>query len=260
MLIVLESLLWILRFLFGACIFSFLNVVIDRIPRGESIVRGRSHCTNCSRVLGVAELVPVFSFLVLRGRCKGCGSKIPKRDFGTEVLGGLLFIACGLRWGFGSLDILSLQGAVVFAYLGILLVVALIDQDTQLIYDRFHICILILAVAGILLFPEHTIPDRLLGAVIISVPMLVLTLLVPGAFGGGDIKLMAVSGLFLGAAPVVCAMFLGLVGGGAYAALMLVTGRLGKKDHFAFGPYLALGLAIAAFYGDRIAGWYLRLL
>lgn len=94
--------------------------------------------------------------------------------------------------------LISLEGAVVFCYLGILLVVALIDWDTQIIYNRFHIIIAILAAAQIFLVPEHGIGDRLIGALIVSVPMLVLALIVPGAFGGGDIKLMAASGLFLG--------------------------------------------------------------
>lgn len=111
------------------------------------------------------------------------------------------------------------EGAVVFCYLGILLVVALIDWDTQIIYNRFHIIIAILAAAQIFLVPEHGIGDRLIGALIVSVPMLVLALIVPGAFGGGDIKLMAASGLFLGMDAIVCAMFFGLLSGGGYAAL-----------------------------------------
>ena len=85
-------------------------------------------------------------------------------------------------------------------------------------------------------------------------------LVIPGAFGGGDIKLMAVSGAFLGTGPVVCAMFFGLLTGGAYGAFMLKSKKLGKKDVFAFGPFLAFGLALAALYGDQIVTWYLHFL
>ena len=138
--------------------------------------------------------------------------------------------------------------------------IALIDWDTQLIYDRFHVMILLLGIGSIWLFPEHGIVNRLIGALIISVPMLVLALIIPGAFGGGDIKLMAASGLLLGTAATVCAMFFGLLTGGAYGAWMLKSGKLDKKDHFAFGPFLALGLAVAALWGDRIVAWYLRFL
>ena len=96
-LIVLESILWLIRFLFGACIFSFLGVVADRLPRGEGTVKGRSHCTACGRVLTVAELIPCVSFLALRGRCKGCGAPIPKRAFLGELAGGAAWILCAWR-------------------------------------------------------------------------------------------------------------------------------------------------------------------
>lgn len=260
MLIVLEGILWTIRFFFGACIFSFINVVVDRMPRGESVVKGRSHCTNCGRKLTAWELIPCVSFLCLRGKCKGCQSAIPARDFWTEVFGGAAFAGCGILYGCGSLGILSLRGTVIFIFLGILLAVALIDQDTQIIYDRFHVMILLLALAAVWLFPAHGILDRLLGGVIVSVPMLLLTLLVPGAFGGGDIKLMAVSGLLLGTAPTICAMFLAILTGGTYGAVMLIGKKLEKKDHFAFGPFLALGLAVSVIWGDQIAAWYLQFL
>ena len=260
MLIVLESILWVIRFFFGACIFSFLNVVIDRLPRGESVVNGRSHCTNCGRVLHAWELIPCVSYIFLRGRCAGCKSRIPGRDFIVEVIGGAAFIGCGIHYGCGSFGLLSMRGIVMLIYFGILLVVALIDWDTQIIYDRFHIFILILAIANIWLVPEHGLIDRLIGALIVSVPMLLLALVIPGAFGGGDIKLMAVSGAFLGTGPVVCAMFFGLLTGGAYGAFMLKSKKLGKKDVFAFGPFLAFGLALAALYGDQIVTWYLHFL
>ena len=257
MLAVVEVIIYVIRFFFGACIFSFLNVVIDRLPRQENVVKGRSHCTNCGRELTGPELIPCISYLCLGGKCRTCGWKIPWRDFLVEAAGGAAFIGCGMYFGCGTTEIISLRGAVIFAYLGILLVVALIDWDTQMIYDRFHIMILVLTVLAIWLFPEHGIVSRLLGAVVISVPMLVLALVIPGAFGGGDIKLMAVSGLFLGVGATVCAMFIGLLTGGGYGVFMLLSGKLKKEDHFAFGPFLAVGLAISAFAGDQIVKWYL---
>lgn len=260
MLVFLEGILWVIRFFFGACIFSFLNVVIDRLPRSESVVRGRSHCTSCGRELTGWELIPCVSYLCLGGRCKGCKSRIPSRCFWTELAGGVAFVGCVIEYGCGGLGVISPRGAVIFMYLGILLVIALIDWDTQMIYDRFHIIILILAVFDFLLYPERGMMTRIIGALIISVPMLILALVIPGAFGGGDIKLMAVSGLFLGAASTVCAMFIGIVTGGGYAALMLAGKKLEKKDQFAFGPFLALGLAAAVFWGDQIAAWYLHFL
>lgn len=258
MLIFLESIIWVLRFFFGACIASFLNVAVCRLPKGESVVSGRSHCTVCGRILKPWELIPCISYLALRGKCAGCKAHIPARDFITEIIGGAAFITCAVRYGCGTFGILSLKGTVILIYLGILMVVALIDWDTQIIYDRFHIMILILAMINMWLFQAHSLKDCLLGAVIIAGPMLILALLIPGAFGGGDIKLMAASGLFLGTASIVCAMFFGLLTGGAYGSIMLKSGKLGRKDQFAFGPFLAVGLAVAAFYGDQIVSWYLR--
>lgn len=260
MLLFLESILWVIRFFFGACIFSFLNVVVDRMPRGESVIKGRSHCTSCGKTLTPWELIPCVSYIALRGRCAGCKAHIPGRDFLVEIFGGAAFVACAVRFGCGTSGILSLEGTVVLLYLGILLVVALIDWDTQIIYDRFHIFICILAIAHMYLASDYSLKNHLLAAVIIAGPMLILALIIPGAFGGGDIKLMAASGLFLGTASIVCAMFFGLLTGGLYGAVMLKTGKLGRKDQFAFGPFLAQGLMIATFYGDQIVSWYLRFL
>ncbi len=260
MLYALEGMLWGLRFFMGACIFSFFYVVACRLPTGESVVRGRSHCDSCGRTLTALELIPIFSYIFQRGKCKGCNTAIPAGCFWAEVCGGAAFVGCGICFGCGSTGLLSLRGAVMFCYLGILLIVSLIDWETQIIYDRFHIFILLLGILAVGCFPEHSLSDRLLGFFIIALPMLLLAFLIPGAFGGGDIKLMAVSGWLLGTRSIVCAMFFGLMTGGLYGAWMLKTGKLGRKDHFALGPFLAFGLALAVFWGDRIVQWYLGFL
>lgn len=110
------AVLWLLRFALGASIFSFLGVVIWRLPRGESVVKGRSHCPACGRTLSAAELVPCLSFLVQGGRCRGCGARIPARDFWLEVLGG-----GDIKLMFGAGFFLGARLTVVAAFLGILL-------------------------------------------------------------------------------------------------------------------------------------------
>ena len=260
MLMALEIFLWIWRFFFGACIFSFLNVVVDRLPRNESIVKGRSHCDHCGHSLGAMELIPVISYLMLRGRCKNCHGKIPVRSLVVEILGGAAFMGCVYFYSDGSLGIISLEGLLAFSFICILMVVAYIDLDTQMIYDRFHILILVLGIISCFISKDLNIVERLIGSVVISVPMLVLSILIPGAFGGGDIKLMAVSGFFLGFKAIVIAMFIALIIGGGYGTYMLVTKKLDKKDHFAFGPYLAIGLIVALFIGNELMNWYIGLL
>ena len=126
-----------------------------------------------------------------------------------------------------------------------MLMVAMTDHATKRIYDRYHIMIVILSIFDFIFYPEKEIVDRLAGALIISVPMLLLAFVLPGAFGGGDIKLMASSGLLLGTSSIVCAMVIGILTGGAYAVAMSAGKKLKRKDKFAFGPFLAIGLAVS---------------
>ena len=237
------AVLWLLRFALGASIFSFLGVVIWRLPRGESVVKGRSHCPACGRTLSAAELVPCLSFLVQGGRCRGCGARIPVRDFWLEVLGGE-----------------TARAALSFAVLGILTVVAFMDIDTLEIYDRFPALLLVCGAAAQFVFPGPGIKSRLLGCVIVSLPMLLLALVVPGGFGGGDIKLMFGAGFFLGAKLTVVAAFIGILLGGGFGALLLAQKKANRKSQFAFGPFLCIGIAIAMFFGETIEDWYMGLL
>ncbi|MBS6395521.1 MAG: prepilin peptidase [Clostridiales bacterium] len=153
------------------------------------------------------------------------------------------------------------MGAAAFiccgAYLLILIGAAWTDWKTRRIDNVFFLMILALGAAAVRLFPEHTILDRGIGFLAVSVPMLVLTVLIPGAFGGGDIKLMAASGWFLGWRAVVCAMVIALFGSGVYGGWMLAKGKMGRKDSFALGPFLAAGLAIALFLGDQVLERYI---
>lgn len=260
MIIAMEGILYLFRFFVGACVYSFLNVVIYRIPRGESVVHGRSHCPDCGRILTPKELIPCLSYLLQGKKCLGCKGKISSRYFLVEAAGGLSFVCCGLRFGFGMNGLLSIRGLWAFSYLGLLLIIALIDWDTRTIYDRFQMGIVLLGLIAIWLFPEHSLMDRFIGMIAVALPMLLLALLIEGAFGGGDIKLMAVSGFLLGWKAIVAAMFLGLITGGGYALWLLSKKKLERKDQMAFGPFLAMGLGAALFYGDAIAEWYLSLL
>ncbi len=260
MIIALELVLWSFRFLAGACLFSFLNVVIYRLPRGESVIKGRSRCVHCGHELSPGELVPLVSFFLQRGKCRACGKSISLRYPCVEALGGAAFIICSVCYGTGAWGLLSLRGALIYAFLAVLTVAAMIDQDTRMIPDGFHVMILLLGILAVFLFPEILIWERFLGAVIISLPMLLLALAIPGAFGGGDIKLMAVCGFLLGWKANVFAMFMGLLTGGLWCMMMLAGKRIGRREQIAFGPFLAVGLAAAAFFGEQAANWYLSLL
>lgn len=247
-----EVLLGALAFLLGASVFSFLNVIVYRVPKKESFVAGRSYCPSCGHTLSVLDLVPVLSYLVLRGRCRYCGEKIGPRDTFVEVFGGGTAIFCGY-WYLDE----PMRGVLYFAFFSVLTVVTLMDWDTMEIEDGCEIAILILAVISLFVVPEITIVQRLIGAVCVSVPMLILTILIPGAFGGGDIKLMAAAGLFLGWKLTLISTALGILFGGAYGIAVLVTKKLDRKDHFAFGPFLCMGMALGLLFGEQILDWYM---
>ena len=254
MLLLLELIPYVTIFLFGIVVGSFLNVCIYRLPEGESIVKVPSHCMSCGAKLRWFDLIPLFSWLFLRGRCRQCKAVISVQYPVVEAVNGILWVAVFLVNGMNGMSVLySLMASA-------LLTLSVIDWRTFEIPFGINVFLGVLGVVAVFLEKEEW-RSHLIGAVCVSGVLFVLYLLSKGrAIGGGDIKLMAVSGLFLGAAPTVCAMFIGLVTGGGYGAYMLISKKLDRKDHFAFGPFLAFGLAVAVFAGDRIAEWYLGML
>ncbi len=248
-----EAILGLLVFLAGGGIFSFLNVVAYRMPRKISFVTGRSHCASCGATLRWYEMVPVFNWFYLRGTCRSCGARISFRHPAVEALGGVLALLCLRHFGW------SAEAFAAYAFLALLTLVALIDADTMEIPNGLVIGVLIVAVAawGCGFAPSWR--ERLIGLLCVSVPMLLITLVIPGAFGGGDIKLVAASGAFLGWKMNLVAAFLAVVAGGLYGIYLLATRRKGRKEHFAFGPFLCAGMAAALFWGAPLLEWYLGL-
>lgn len=237
--------------LYGLIIGSFLNVCIYRIPLGLSVAAGRSFCPDCRHTLRAPDLVPVFSYLLQRGRCRYCGQPISPRYMLVESLTALLF---ALAYCFMD----GLPAAVLACLLlAVLVVVAFIDLDTQEIPDVFHIIILTLSIIHLWIDPAP-LWQNALGMVIVAVPMLGLACLT-GGFGGADIKLMAVAGLYLGAGKIVFAFLAGAVLGGAYALLLLARKQADKKTAIPFCPFLAVGIAVALLWGDRLISAYLSL-
>ncbi|NCB93736.1 MAG: prepilin peptidase [Clostridia bacterium] len=240
--------------IFGICIFSFLNVIIYRVPRKLDWVKGRSMCTSCGHQLGVFDLVPIVSWTFLGGKCRYCGEKISSRYTIVEALGGML--AALSVWFFGATP----AAILVFAFFSVLTVTAFVDLDTMEIPDGFVWAAGICGIIAVFLMPEVSIVERLIGFLSVSLPMLLITLAIPGAFGGGDIRLVAACGLFLGWELNLLAFFFAIVTGGIYGIYVLAGKKLGKKDHFAFGPFLCIGMVISLLAGDTVLRWYLGLL
>lgn len=146
------------------------------------------------------------------------------------------------------------------AFFCILAAVGWIDQRTMEVPDRLSSAVLLLAVADQLTGGGPALFSSVLGTCAVSVPMLLMTLAIPGAFGGGDIKLMAACGAFLGWRLALEAFFLAVLGGGVWGCWLLVSGKAGRKDHFAFGPFLCTGAAVSYLWGEELLSWYLSLL
>ncbi|MEG0377684.1 MAG: prepilin peptidase [Eubacterium sp.] len=238
-------------FIFGCLMGSFLNVVVYRVPLKISVVKGRSFCPNCGKKIAAYDNIPLMSYIWLRGKCRKCGSKIAPRYFITELAGGFLALLMVLHYDFGV-------GAIVGFAVGILLLgIALIDLDTMTIPNGLIITLIIPVAASYFAFLNPDIISRVIGIFVVSVPMFVLTLIIPGGFGGGDIKLMAVAGFLLGWPYTLLAAFIGILLGGIVAAFKLI--RKDKEKHMAFGPYLCMGITISLLWGMDIIFWYLDL-
>ena len=178
----------------------------------------------------------------------------------VELLGGVLALGCTWRYGAayalpGGLFGMSWAALLALAVCGILLSVSLIDAETQTIPDRLNLALAVCGAVSVLLSPADWLP-HIIGALCVSVPMFLLCLVIDGAFGGGDIKLMAAAGLFLGWQHTLLAMFFGIVFGGMYGIYLLAAKKAGKKDHFAFGPFLCAGIVIAMLFGGPVLEWY----
>lgn len=244
--------LYFYMFVVGACIASFVNVVIYRLPLNISVARGRSFCPTCQHQLNALDLIPILSWITLGGKCRYCHSPIPIRDTLLEILGGILAVICFYRYGIDWMTLVS------FAFSMILVAVSMIDLDTMTIPNSLVIACLVIAVMSIP-FVEVSMVERIIGFFIVSTPLFLMNLVIPDCFGGGDIKLVAVCGLMLGWIQVLVGMFIAIVIAGLYAGYLLLRRKVTGKDHIAFGPYICFGMYVALLYGENLLNWYLNL-
>lgn len=244
--------LYFYMFVVGVCIASFVNVVIYRLPLEISVAKGRSFCPSCQHQLGVLDLIPIVSYICLGGKCRYCKAKIPMRDTLLEVLGGLLGMLCFYHYGIDWMTLIS------FAFVMILVAISMIDLDTMTIPNSLIIACLIICV---ILYPfiDVSLIDRIIGFFAVSLPLYLLNFIIPDCFGGGDIKLLAVCGLMLGWVDLLVGMFIAIIIAGVYAGYLMLSKKVSRKDHIAFGPYICFGMFIALLYGNELLNWYLHL-
>ncbi|MDE7130575.1 MAG: prepilin peptidase [Lachnospiraceae bacterium] len=242
-------LMYIIIFMFGIVIGSFLNVCIYRIPLQEDIVRVRSHCMSCGYKLEWYDLVPLFSFLFLRGRCRKCGAKLSVQYPLIEALNGILYVIIVCIHGV-NID------SLLYCLLGsALIVLSVIDFRTYEIPFGINLFILALGLIRLAL-DYHNFLSYLIGSLAVSAFLTILYYASGGrAIGGGDVKLMAACGLFLGWKLIILAFGLGCVLG---AVIHVIRMKVSGEDHvLAMGPYLSAGVLIAALWGNQMLSWYL---
>lgn len=243
---------YIFIFILGLVIGSFLNVCIYRIPWGESLVYPSSHCGRCGTKLKTRDLVPVASFFMLKGKCRFCGEPISWRYPLVELLTGLLFAAVYGRFAWQSLLIPYL------CLTALLVAMSFIDLDTYRIPDRLVLFGFLAGTAFHILAPFINYLDALLGFVLGGGLFFLIALASRGGMGGGDIKLAALIGFFLGWRLVLVAAFLASLLAAITGIMLIVLKKKRKKDSIPFGPFLALGTLLSIFIGREIIEIYAK--
>ena len=242
-------------FAMGAILGSFLNVLIYRLPRGESIVRPPSACPECGRRITPRDNIPIVSYLILRGRCRHCKAVISSRYPVVELLAGLVPVLLLWRYGLG-------REALVLCLLSyVLIVVSFIDLDLRIIPDRVTLPGI---AVGLILAPYlglTTFGGSLLGAVVGGGALYLIAIAGTAAFGkesmgGGDIKLAAMLGAFLGWQAVLLLLFVAFLSGAVAGVILLAVRGKDCEHAIPFGPFIAFGTLLAVVWGDALLAWY----
>ena len=266
-----EILLTIIFTLLGVAIGSFLNVGIDRLPAGRSLVYPPSQCDACQHRLSPKDLIPVFSYLWLRGHCRYCGARIPRRVPLVEILSGIFFFLA-FWWFVLNPESADYAAFGITAFWGcVFLVIMFIDWEHKLIlnkvtYPAAVAALIILAVdsflpepvllRNLILLPEPSILSGVIGGGLGFAFFFIVFLINPRGMGAGDVKLAGLIGLVTGFPLVIVALFIGIFTGGIAAVMLLLLRMKGRKDILPYGTFLALGPMVTLLWGKEILSWY----
>lgn len=239
----------IITFIYGIVVGSFLNVCILRIPEGKSIVTERSHCMKCGYQLKWYDMFPVFSYLFLRGKCRKCGDKISIQYPIIEAANGFLWMISLYVYG------MSVDMILTSFLLSALLVLSVIDFRTYEIPFGINVFIAVLGAIRLIIHRDIWY-EYVIGFFVVSTVLLILLLVSKGrAIGGGDVKLMAAAGLFLGWKLILLSFILGCAYGSVIHIIRMKVSGEGKV--LAMGPYLSMGMLTAIICGEKIISWYM---
>lgn len=242
----------VIIFILGLLIGSFLNVCVYRIPQDESISYPPSHCTNCKNRIKPYDLIPVVSYIFLRGKCRYCGENISIKYPLIELFTGIIFVGLYDHYGI-SLDLAKYL--ILGAYL---IVIGLIDFNTTDVYFKTTLSGSLVGIAflGVKLYYGEGISTYIIGA-LIGAGFIAIIILLTGGMGWGDAEICALCGIYIGAKLTVLTLFLSVILGGAIGVILILTKIKTRKDYIPFGPYIVIGALIALFWGESIINWYL---
>ncbi|MCE5194245.1 MAG: prepilin peptidase [Nitrospiraceae bacterium] len=252
--------MYVIIFIFGSLVGSFLNVCIYRLPKQESIVMPFSYCPSCKTPIKAWDNIPILSYLFLRSKCRACKEKISFRYPVVEALNALFY--CLLLWRFG----IGLHLLTYFALVSSLIVITFIDLDYQIIPDSITLPGVVLGlILGSFLLPDPFsrwsplgYKASLIGAVTGFGLYYLIAVLSKGGMGGGDIKMMAMLGAFMGWKSVLLTTFSGSFLGAIWGISLMIFEGKSRKTKIPFGPFLAAGALITLFYGQEILYLYLK--
>ncbi|WP_206762664.1 prepilin peptidase [Mobilitalea sibirica] len=257
-----EYIVYVFVLIYGLLIGSFLNVCIYRIPEESSIVVGRSHCMYCNTQLKWYELVPVFSYIFLLGKCRTCKEKISIQYPIIEALNGMMYVLVFYLYGWDTM-LTILLNVIYCLVISALIALSVIDFRTNTIPVGFNIFIMVMGLIAVFVkyfwYGKNTdmVLDHTIGFFAISLFLLLIFYATKGrGIGGGDIKLMAAAGLLLGWELIVFAFFGGCILAAFIHPIRMRISNISRV--LAFGPYLSVGIVIAMLFGNQIIDWYLQ--
>lgn len=247
-------LMYIFIFIYGLTFGSFYNVVGLRVPEKKSIVSPRSACPHCGHQLTWRELIPVFSYMIQRGKCRNCNAPISPIYPIVELLTGVLFaiapVFVGWEW----------ELLVAWTFISLLMIIIVSDIKYMLIPNRILLVFTGIFFVERILLPLNPWWDSLAGAVVGFVILYLIGAISKGGMGGGDIKLFALIGFVVGLKKVLLSFFLSTLFGAVIGVFLLLFKIVKRGEPIPFGPFIAIGTLIAYFAGEKIIDWYIQLL
>ncbi len=246
-----EVFYWILYIILALFIGSFLNVVALRVPNNESIVLPPSHCPTCKGRLNFIDLIPVFGFIIRRGRCRHCAAKISPIYIFGELLTLLLFLLIPIYIGF------TIELIVAYPFAILMIIVTISDLKYKIIPDKIIYPGMILFLLLRIFIHPLGFWNYIIGAFLGGGLLLLIAIISRGGIGGGDIKLFFLIGLVLGWQNTLLTLFLAAFLGTLVGGVLMLLGAIKRKQMVPFGPFITVGAIIAYLFGNNILDWYL---